>query len=307
MIFCDLSKAFDRVWHEGLLFKLHTYGVTGNLFKWFDSYLVNRKQRVLYRNFMSTPKPVYAGVPQGSVLGPLLFLIYVNDIANSMLTSCRLFADDNSLQHAAFNLHDIECNLNQDLESLGSWSKKWLMSFNPSKTKAIYFSTKKITDTPILKFQNCELDFVSSHKHLGVTLSNNLTWTVYINSLIANAQKKLGLMKKLKFRLNRTSLSLLYTSFIRPQLEYASEVWGGCSSVDSDRLEKIQLIAARIVTGLPIFASRESLYFETGWDTLSCRRQISRLKTMYKFDRNMLPSYIKDIFPGKTVSYIELH
>ena len=96
-------------------------------------------------------------------------------------------------------------------------------------------------------------------------------------------------MKKLKFRLNRTSLSLLYTSFIRPQLEYASEVWGGCSSVDSDRLEKIQLIAARIVTGLPIFASRESLYFETGWDTLSCRRQISRLKTMYKFDRNMLP------------------
>ena len=106
-------------------------------------------------------------------------------------------------------------------------------------------------------------------------------------------------MKKLKFRLNRTSLSLLYTSFIRPQLEYASEVWGGCSSVDSDRLEKIQLIAARIVTGLPIFASRESLYFETGWDTLSCRRQISRLKTMYKFDRNMLPSYIKDIFPEK--------
>ena len=69
---------------------------------------------------MSTPKPVYAGVPQGSVLGPLLFLIYVNDIANSMLTSCRLFADDNSLQHAAFNLHDIECNLNQDLESLES-------------------------------------------------------------------------------------------------------------------------------------------------------------------------------------------
>ena len=97
MVFCDLSKSFDRVWHEGLLFKLHTYGVTGNLFKWFDSYLVNRKQRVLYRNFTSTPKPVYAGVPQGSVLGPLLFLIYVNDIANSMLTSCRLFADDNSL------------------------------------------------------------------------------------------------------------------------------------------------------------------------------------------------------------------
>ena len=106
-------------------------------------------------------------------------------------------------------------------------------------------------------------------------------------------------MKKLKFRLNRNALSLLYTAFIRPQLEYASDVWGGCSSSDCERLEKIQLIAARIVSGLPIFASKESLYFETGWDPLSTRRKISRLKTMYKIDRHLLPDYISNIFPKK--------
>ena len=299
MVFCDLSKAFDRVWHRGLLFKLQTYGITGNLFNWLSSYLVDRKQRVLYRESLSSSKPIYAGVPQGSVLGPLLFLIYVNDVASSMSTFCRLFADDNSLQHTAFNSYDIEYKLNQDLLNLETWSKNWLLSFNPSKTKAIFFSTRKTVDTPILKFQNCQLDLVSSHKHLGLTFSDDLTWTVYINSIIANAKKKLGLMKKLKFRLNRNTLSLLYTAFIRPQLEYASDVWGGCSSSDCERLEKIQLIAARIVSGLPIFASKESLYFETGWDPLSTRRKISRLKTMYKIDRHLLPDYISNIFPKK--------
>lgn len=143
MIFCDLSKAFDRVWHKGLLFKLHTYGITGNLFKWFNSYLVNRKQKVMYREVLSSTKPVNAGVPQGSVLGPLLFLINVNDIADNMLTFCRLFADDNSFQHAAINVQDIEFNLNQDLLNLEIWSKKWLLSFILRKQKQFILILKK--------------------------------------------------------------------------------------------------------------------------------------------------------------------
>ena len=134
-----------------------------------------------------------------------------------MSTFCRLFADDNSLQHTVFNSYDIEYKLNQDLLNLETWSKNWLLSFNPSKTKAIFCSKMKSVDTPILKFQNCQLDFVSSHKHLGLTFSDDLTWTVYLNSIISNAQ------------INCNALSLLYTSFIRPQLEYASVVWGGCS------------------------------------------------------------------------------
>lgn len=106
-------------------------------------------------------------------------------------------------------------------------------------------------------------------------------------------------MKKLKYKLNRKSLSLMYTSFIRPHLEYASEVCGGCSLADTDTLEQIQLTAARIVTGLSIFASRDSLYLETGWNSLSTRRKIARLKTMFKVDKNIIPSYIKERFPDK--------
>ena len=298
MVFCDLSKAFDRVWHKGLLFKLKSYGVSGHLLQWFASYLNFRSQRVLHRNTMSSFKFLHAGVPQGSVLGPLLFLIYVNDVAENMSSLCRLYADDNSLQHISTNVETIQQQLNNDLHRLDMWSTQWLLKFNPSKTKAVFFSTKKNAILPCLEFQNCYLDFVSTHKHLGIVFSHDLSWSAYIDSILANAYKKLGLLKKLQFKVNYKTLSLLYTTFIRPSLEYASEVWGGCSNQDSEKLVKLQLAAARIVTGLTSLASRDSLYFETGWEPLIVRRR-TKLKTiMYKIYHNMVPDYLQNILPS---------
>ena len=191
MIFCDLSKAFDRVWHKGLLFKLQTYGVTGNLLEWFKSYLSDRKQKVMYKNLLSSSKTINAGVPQGSVLGPLLFLIYVNDVSDKMLSMCRLFADDNSLQYSSKNIAEMECSINQDLNTLDKWSKQWLLQFNPNKTKAVFFTLKKNLNPPQLIFQQCPLEYVPTHKHLGITLSNNLGWSDHINSIVNKAFKKL--------------------------------------------------------------------------------------------------------------------
>ena len=142
MIFCDLSKAFDRVWHKGLIFKLQKYGVCGNLLHWFENYLCDRKQKVMYKDMLSPCRSINAGVPQGSVLGPLLFLIYVNDVAENMISLCRLFADDNSLQYMSYNVANIEYILNHDLSVLDRWSSKWLLNFNPSKTKAVFFYIK---------------------------------------------------------------------------------------------------------------------------------------------------------------------
>ena len=129
MVFCDVSKAFDKVWHKGLIFKLCQYGIDGDLFNWISDYLDDRKQRVVIRSCMSSFKRANAGVPQGSVLGPLLFLIFVNDISDLLLSLTRIFADDSSLLCSAASIPDIEGNINHDFRILVAWATQWLMKF----------------------------------------------------------------------------------------------------------------------------------------------------------------------------------
>ena len=142
IVFCDVSKAFDRVWHKGLLFKLRQNGIDGKLLEWLNSYLSQRKQKVCFKSCYSGLKSIFAGVPQGSVLGPLLFLVYINDIAKQLLSLTRLFADDSSLFYAAANIADIAGIIIHDLQLLSNWAKQWLVTFNPLKTEAVLFTLK---------------------------------------------------------------------------------------------------------------------------------------------------------------------
>ena len=141
MIFCDVSKAFDRVWHDGLIHKLQAYGFKNKIADWLKSYLSNRKQRVVVNSRCSPYLPVRAGVPQGSVLGPLLFLIYINDIVDNLRCHARLFAVDSSLISSHLNLDYIEVEISMDLSSLDQWAKLWLVTFNPSKTDVMLLQT----------------------------------------------------------------------------------------------------------------------------------------------------------------------
>lgn len=142
-VFCDISKAFDRVWHQGLLYKLSSLGIQGSLLQWFSSYLADRKQRVIVSNTSSTLFNINAGVPQGSILGPLLFLIYINDIVTDIEANIRLFADDTSLYIIVEDPNSSAAILNCDLSKISVWSKTWLVSFNPSKTEHVLFSRKR--------------------------------------------------------------------------------------------------------------------------------------------------------------------
>ena len=141
LILCDTSKAFDRVWHTGLLLKFKADGIDGKLFKWFENYISSRKQCVFVNNSKSPLVSPNAGVPQGSVHGPLLFLLYVNDIADNLLRLTRLFADDTSLSYSSQNPYTIEDVMNSDMEYIlvSIWSKQWLVNFNPQKIKQWYF------------------------------------------------------------------------------------------------------------------------------------------------------------------------
>lgn len=297
MVFFDISKAFDRVWHPGLLHKLEQNGISGDLLQWLSDYLTNRTQCVVLNSVTSTKRPTTAGVPQGSVLGPLLFLIYVNDISENLLSLTRLFADDSSLFVSASDLRDIEGILNHDLILVSAWARQWLVNFNPNKTEAMLFSYRQSEEYPNLIFDGVNIKFVSDHKHLGLIFSDNMKWNVHIESILNRASRMIGIMRKLKYVFSRRALNQTYISFVRPVLEYSSIVWDGCTVEQRNSLEKLQNESARIVTGLTKSVSLDRLYNECGWQPLHLRRKNQKLKFMYRAANGMVPSYISDIVP----------
>ena len=300
LVFCDQSKAFDRVWHNGLLYKLKTFGIVNSLHDWLHNYLSRRRQRVTIRNSCSSWGNITAGVPQGSVLGPLLFLIHINDIIDNIQSHIKLFADDTSL-FVIVDQNEIECSqqLNRDLNVIDNWAKTWLVKFNPDKTESLYITLKSNIAPSPLTFDNQCLKSVEHHKHLGITFNNNLSWNHHIDNIYISANLKLILLSKLKNILDRKTLYTSYTSFIRPTLEYGSVIWNSCTQNESDRLESIQRRAMRIITGCISRTSSSLLYEETGLEKLSIRRERSILLLFHKIMNNNVPSYLSELRPSQ--------
>ena len=215
-----------------------------------------------------------AGVSQGSILGPLLFLIYINDIVRNINSSIHFFADDTSLYIIVENPIQAATKLNSGLSQIYTWASNWLVTFNPSKTESLLFSRKLVKPLhPTLYMNQQDIITVESHKHLGLTFTNDLSWHEHLNNIKTKACHRINVMRKLKFQLSRKSLWIIYFLFIRPLLEYADVVWDNCTQYEANELEKIQHEAARIVSGATKLVSIEKLLKEVGWDTLSCRRK----------------------------------
>ena len=241
IVFGDISKAFDKVWHEGIIYKLKNYGITGTLNEWFSSYLHNRKQQVVINGCVSDQGAIKAGVPQGSVLGPLLFLVFINDMTANLETNISLFADDSLLFSICNSDQSNEDALNRDLSRIEKWSKDWLVSFNAEKTVEMSLSLRGLA-VPLspLTFMNRSITSVSSHKHLGLTIGANLTWGEHINGICAKADRRLSILNSVKFQFSRKTLEILYKSFVRPLLEYSNVVFDNLTEGENDKLESIQ-------------------------------------------------------------------
>ena len=175
LVFLDISKAFDRVCHEGLLFKLKQLGISGTLLKWLESYLTLRKQRVILDGCRSDVSYVEAGVPQGSILGPLLFLVYVNDLVTDLECDPHLFADDTSLLDIFTNPLTSSLKINRDLERIYKWGRLWRVKFNPIKTIFQIISNRKNVIYPNLIFDGVVIKRSIEHVHLGLTITSNLS------------------------------------------------------------------------------------------------------------------------------------
>ena len=228
-VFLDISKAFDKVWRDGLLHKLKCLGVDGDFYNILKKYLQNRKQRVILNGQFSSWLDIDAGVSQGSVLGLLLFLISINDLPENLITVSKLFADDTSIFSTVTDVKKSSNDLNRDLSTINNWACQWKMSFNPDPNKQateIIFSRKrKPVNHPPLYFNDVPVASASFEKHLGLSLDEKLTFGHHLNEKISKANKGIGLIKRLYSYLPRKSLLNIYKSFIRPHLDYGYVIY----------------------------------------------------------------------------------
>ena len=280
--FLDISAAFDKVWHKGLLAKLNQIGISGNLIDLFASYLINRKQCVVIDGVKSDLVEIKAGVPQGSRLGPLLFVIFINDIVNDIESEILLFADDTTLLASGKDPAETSEILNRDLKKISTWANNWKVTFNPKKSKDMIFSNKMLNNSPPLIFNETTIDRVNLHKHLGIFLTSNLDWSYQINQSCLKANRKLAVLRSVKY-LKRKTLDLLFKVTVRSVIDYALPIYGNNLKItDLNRLEQLQYNAAKLVTGALHFTGRDKLNEELGWETIKKRIDYLGLNIFHK-------------------------
>lgn len=303
LVFLDISKAFDRVWHRGLLFKLRQFGIHGNLLQWFSSYLEHRKQQVAVDGETSEALLITAGVPQGSILGPLLFLIYINDLVDKLECNPHLFADDTFLLDFFVNPVLSSIRVNRDLAIIHDWGIIWKVFFNPLKTMYMV-ATKKTRpiNYPDPVFNGTPIEKVESHKHLGLYITQNFTWGHHIGCTLVKASRRVHLISQVRHLLPRRSLCSLYSNMVLPIIEYCDVIYDNCTLRDSLALENIQRRAALICTGAYRHTSNDSLLAELGWQPLRIRRQIHKLCLFYKIKNLLTPEYLRQIIPRQPVN-----
>jgi hypothetical protein len=304
LVFLDISKAFDRVWHEGILYKLKQAGIHGILLQWFESYLSNRKQRVVVGGKSSESKYVHAGVPQGSILGPLLFLLYVSDLSSNLQNKSSLFADDTTIIVPIDN-DPVSCiqNLNLDLNRLQIWADLWRITFNPSKTTYVRVSYKfrKRILNPIY-LQRIKINEVDSHTNLGLIYSTRMDWSHHLQNIAKKVGLRMANLKRLQYCLPRSALTKIYTTMIRPIIEYGEVIYDNLTLSRSNQLELIQRRAALICTGAYKHTEHLILLKELGWEPLADRRKQHRLTAYYKLLKGHAPEHIKPLLPQTVAS-----
>jgi len=281
-ILLDFSKAFDKVPHQRLLLKLRHYGVRNNTLQWIQSFLSNRSQQVLLDGTSSKPAPVTSGVPQGTVLGPLLFLAYINDLPERVRSACRLFADDSLLYKVIKTQADAEL-LQEDLDKLQEWEKTWMMEFNASKCEVLRISNKrKVTDASYT-IHGQTLQMTKKAKYLGSVLTPNMTWNAHIDMTTQKANNTLAFLRRNLGSCPQQTKEACYKSLVRPQVEYASTVWDPPTKALTHRVEMVQRRAARFVSGdYRRRSSVGSMIGSLGWDSLQQRRTQAKAVMMYR-------------------------
>ena len=272
MVLIDYRKAFDMIDHTLLLKKLEVYGLSTETLQWFTSYLRNRRQLVKLGDKHSNVVNVPHGIPQGSILGPLLFIVFINDLPFHVTSSTiDLYADDTTLTSFEnySSINRLEQNLNSSVAEIAKWATSNKLPINESKTKAILITGKrlpsKINYEMALTINGTELELVSSVKLLGLEIDSELSFNSHVEKLCTKLSQRIGILKKIRSCLPMMQRLLFYNTMIRSVLHYVSSIWTSCDKENLVRVLKLQKRAARVISDADNQASSVTLFNRLQW------------------------------------------
>ena len=299
-IYMDFQKAFDKVPHQRLLHKMSGYGFDGQMQDWVSAFLRDRKHRVVVNGKVSSQANVLSGIPQGSVLGPILFVLYINDLPNTVQNEVFLFADDTKIYSRISNISDAN-SLQQDLISLQAWSDTWLLPFHPDKCKVLRLGRR--LDPPYqYEINDTLLAHVKSEKDLGVTIDNDLKFREHIDEKVNKANSMMGIIRRSFKHLDTDTFCKLYKGLVRPNLEYAATVWSPHLKGDIRKLESVQRRATKQLNDFKNLDYDERLK-KLKLPTLIYRRLRGDMIEVYKILTKKYDPLVCDILPLHTTHY----
>ena len=298
MVLIDYRKAFDMIDHTLLLKKLEVYGLSAETLQWFTSYLRNRRQLVKLGDNQSNVATVPHGIPQGSILGPLLFIVFINDLPFHVTSSTiDLYADDTTLTSCAnfSSIDRLEQNLNSSVAEIAEWAASNKLPINESKTKAILITGKrlpsKINYEMALTINGTELELVPSVKLLGLEIDSELSFNSHVEKLCKELSQRIGILKKIRSCLPMTQRLLFYNSMIRSVLHYVSSIWSSCDKENLGRVLKLQKRAARVISDADNQASSVKLFNRLQWLPFYEESKIAKCCVAYKRIKGKVPLY----------------
>ncbi len=292
-IYLDFSKAFDRVPHNRLLTKVYNCGIRGEAFQWIKNFLFDRSQCVVVNGKLSSRSKVSSGIPQGSVLGPLLFTIFINDLPDNVISHIKIFADDTKI----YNSIDNSLVLNSDLNTLVDWSDRWLLPFNIDKCKVLHYG-KRNAET--MYYMNGNVVSTDSFiKDLGVTFQSNFKFDNHISKICATANSRLGIIRSTFHCIDKEGFIVLYKCLVRPILEYCNLIWLPHLRKHQIMIEQIQRRATRMIQGMDTLTYSERLV-ALHLDTLYYRRRRADLIQVYRIVNKIDCIEMSDLFEYDT-------
>ena len=296
-VFLDLSKAFDTIDHDILLQKLNLLGIRGVVNNWFRSYLSNRQQFVEISHERSALMRISCGVPQGSILGPLLFIVYINDLVNAV-KDCNIimFADDTNLFFSNKNLNDLEKTINRELKNICLWFNLNKLSLNVKKTNFILFGYSKRKKPLHICINDIKIDQTDKTKFLGVIINQTVTWSDHINVVTHKVNKSIGILSRLSRTIPSSVLVSLYQSLVAPYYDYCNIAWAINNSVMLDKVYKTQKRAVRIITNSSFNSHTKPLFIKLNILPLMSLNKLRVGCFMFRALHSLLPNYFNSMF-----------